>query len=195
MDISICHSVEEFITLFKEYSKTTEDERKTKLLQERDYYHTANKFPQWVQESLESFKQQVIDMASATKPLKTTETFKVQAGYPHEVSVERKRMLREYGIKQDSNIERDEFLIPKLTAQDFLLMAKEENLLSISTPKDTEFIREIVMVDTNTSSTLIIFYVISRKARTISSWTIKKDKNKMFIPKINKFEGWKYRQP
>ena len=134
-------------------------------------------------------------MASATKPLKTTETFKVQAGYPHEVSVERKRMLREYGIKQDSNIERDEFLIPKLTAQDFLLMAKEENLLSISTPKDTEFIREIVMVDTNTSSTLIIFYVISRKARTISSWTIKKDKNKMFIPKINKFEGWKYRQP
>ena len=74
-------------------------------------------------------------------------------------------------------------------------MAKEENLLSISTPKDTEFIREIVMVDTNTSPTLIIFYVISRKARTISSWTIKKDKNKMFIPKINKFEGWKYRQP
>ena len=40
-------------------------------------------------------------------------------------------------------------------------------MISFCTPKDTEFIREIVMVDDKSHDNLNIFYVISRKARVL----------------------------
>lgn len=195
MDETICYSFEDFLNLFNEYSETTQEERKSKLLENRDYYHAANGLPDWFADSLDAFKTQVIDMASPTKPLKTTETFKVQAGYPHEVAETRKVEMRKYGIKQDRNVERGSFLIPKLDAQEFHTLARNENIVSFSTPKDSTFIRELVFVDNQTQSDLVIFYVVGRKARTLSSWAVKKDKDKIFTPQINKFEEWKYRQP
>ena len=73
MDETICYSFEDFLTLFDEYAETTQEERKSKLLENRDYYHAANGLPDWFGDSLDAFKTQVIDMASPTKPLKTTE--------------------------------------------------------------------------------------------------------------------------
>ena len=195
MDETICYSFEDFLSVFNQYAKTNEQERKKKLLEERDYYHSANGFPDWFNESLESFKEQVIDMASPTKPLKTTETFKVQAGYPHEVSRERKQALRDFGIKEDRNVKRDVFLIPKIDAQGFYEVAKADKVVSYSTPKDSNFIREIVVVDTETNSDLFLFYVLGRKAKVLSSWSVKRENNQQFIPEINKNEEWKYRQP
>jgi hypothetical protein len=195
MKTGVCYSVEEFIEVFKEYSKTTESERRTKLLEQRDYYHVVNKFPDWFQDSLDSFKMQVYDMASPTKPLKTTDTFKIQAGYPHEVSLEGKTRLARYGIEQDRNVKRDYYTIPKLTAQTFLNQVREVNVLAFTTPKGSQFMRDVIMVDTYTNPSLIIFYVVNRKARIVASWTVKRDENEKFVPKISKFEEWKYRQP
>ena len=48
-------------------------------------YHKSIFWPEWFNIEIIDFKHQVIDMASPIKAFKATDTFKVQAGYPHEV--------------------------------------------------------------------------------------------------------------
>ena len=57
MDETICYSFEDFLNLFNEYAETTQEERKTKLLENRDYYHAANGLPDWFADSLDAFKR------------------------------------------------------------------------------------------------------------------------------------------
>ncbi len=160
-----------------------------------DFFHTVNGFPEWLEDELNRFNHQVRSMASPKKPLKTTNTFKIQAGYPHEVEKEDKKRLKTYGVNLDKNIKKTKRPFSKLDVQHFTLISKPENLISFSTPKEGRYIRDIVLVDSDSDKELHIFYIISRKARLISTWSIKKDGDQPLKPKLPQSEKQKYRQP
>jgi len=119
METDIWYSLEDFIHHYDDFRESSEQKRREKLLQERDYYHRDSYFPEWVEDEVHQFKMQVLDMASPTKSLKATDTFKVQAGYPHEVEHSNKTRLNKYGITHDKNMALQNKTIPKLDAQLF----------------------------------------------------------------------------
>ena len=82
--------------------------------QSNDFYHRLIYWPDWVDKELCQFTEQVVDMASSKKPFKATDTFKIQAGYPHEVDSEHKEILLERGIKRDSLSEGKKVLHPQV---------------------------------------------------------------------------------
>ena len=188
MEMETWYSFDDFLEVFDGFSKERQ-------LAERDYYHKAIYFPAWVSTSQEEFTKQVTDMASSRKPFKATDTFKIQGGYPHEVDQENQLRLTKLNVKRDINFKNIRERTPKIDMQLFTQLMNKGNMISFCTPKDTEFIREIVMVDDKSHDNLNIFYVISRKARVLSTWSVKKDKNKDFQPKLTKKQKWKYRQP
>jgi|TARA_B100000282_G_C31706801_1_gene479099 hypothetical protein len=166
-----------------------------KELEKLDFYHTVKGFPEWVDDELAYFNQQVRSMASPKKPLKASNTFKLQAGLPHEVERAEKERLKQCGVQTDKNLKRLKRTIDKITIQDYDFIANTSNLISFSTPKDGRYIRDIVLVDTKVDDELDVFYIISRKARLVSLWTIKKSKDNKFIPRLTKKQSKKYRQP
>jgi len=195
MKVGTWYSLEEFVEAFNDHSKATEKERRKKLLSERDYYHKASFYPDWFNDAKDSFLIQVNDMASSTKPFKASDTFKIQGGYPHEVEKDNFARLTKYGINKDINCKANEIMMPKMDTQTFTTLLNNNSIISFCTPKDTNFIREIVVIDETSNPTLIFFYVISRKSRVLSAWSIKKPKEGKFIPKLHPSEVWKYRQP
>ena len=195
MELGTWYGLEDFIKEYNQFAKATQQENREKLLAERDYYHRDSFFPEWMDESQESFVKQVLDMASATKPFKATDTFKIQAGYPHEVEESHKKKLEIYGVRQDKNLSKENLKIPKMNTERFTLLMNGDNLISFCTPKDTDFIRELIVHDSDALEDYHLFYVISRKARILSTWTIKKEKGKQFVSKISSNDSWKYRQP
>ena len=82
------------------------------------------------------------------------------------LAVKRKQELRDFGIKQDRNVKRDVFLIPKIDAQSFYGLSNELKVVSFSTPKDSNFIREVVVVDADSNSDL--FFVLCRRSESQS---------------------------
>tara|TARA_B100000287_G_scaffold433646_1_gene495860 strand:+ start:1233 stop:1799 length:567 start_codon:yes stop_codon:yes gene_type:complete len=188
MEMETWYSFDEFLEVFDDFSKERQ-------IAERDYYHQAVYFPEWKNESEREFIAQVADMASSTKPFKATDTFKIQGGYPHEVERQNQLRLSKLGIRPDINFKKRGERTPKLKLESFTLLMNNNKVVSYCTPKDTQFIREVVLVDDETHENLIIFYVVSRKARVLSTWSAKKENGKTFTPRLDEKNKWKYRQP
>ena len=131
-------------------------------------YHQKVYFPEWFDNNFISFKNQVMDMASPKKPLKASDTFKIQAGYPHEVTQEQKDNLK--------NIQRDTYSNQK------------SNIIEFSTPHDSEYIKDIRVFDNLTHPDLTIIYVVNRKAQIIASWCVLKNNGKFKVKKPDKKE-------
>tara|TARA_R110000824_G_scaffold73688_4_gene187646 strand:+ start:2059 stop:2592 length:534 start_codon:yes stop_codon:yes gene_type:complete len=143
-------------------------------------YHKSIFWPDWFDIKIIDFKHQVIDMASPNKPFKATDTFKIQAGYPHEVMAEQQENINTKGIKRDSLSNKYGITIPKLTATTFLNCVS--TTIAFTTPKESQFIRDIIIVDDTLHDEISFVYVVSRKAQIITAWAEKK-KNKQYILK------------
>lgn len=151
-------------------------------------YHQKVFFPAWFENNFRTFSYQVVDMASPTKSLKCSDTFKIQAGYPHEVTQEQKQNLDK--IQRDSYSSQRNFIIPKLNAKRFIeLTNNRKNIIEFSTPHDSQYIRDIRVFDNDCHSDLTIIYVVNRKAQVISSWTVLKNNGKFKIKKPTKEEA------
>ncbi len=148
-------------------------------------YHRKVYFPDWFEENYESFYSQVFTMSRKAKPFRATDTFKIQAGYPHEVGYENKSRLLNSGIKRDKVSTNHEIKIPKMTREMFYLLSeKKSNPISFTTPIDAQYIRDVILVDDISSDRLSYLYVISRKAQIITAWAEPKyrGKYKMKLP-------------
>tara|TARA_Y100000310_G_C20564516_1_gene754768 strand:- start:466 stop:1020 length:555 start_codon:yes stop_codon:yes gene_type:complete len=148
-------------------------------------YHRKVYFPDWFEENYESFYSQVFAMSRKAKPFRATDTFKIQAGYPHEVGYENKSRLLNSGIKRDKVSTKHEMKIPKMTGEMFYLLSnKEYNPISFTTPKNARYIKDIILVDDISCDRLSYIYVISRKAQIITAWAEPKyrGKYKMKLP-------------
>ena len=94
------------------------------------------------------------------KPLKASDTFKIQAGYPHE-----------------------------LTIQNFIgLINQKSNILEFSTPYDSDYIKDIRVFDNLSHPNLTIIYVVNRKAQIIASWCVLKNNGRFKVKKPDKKE-------
>lgn len=145
-------------------------------------YHRKVYFPKWFETNFRQFTYQVIDMASPTKPLKCSDTFKIQGGYPHEVTKEQKENLE--NIQRDTYTSQREILIPKLTAKRFIELTNDrKNIIEFSTPHDSDYIKDIRVFDNSSHPDLTIIYVVNRKAQIISSWSVLKKNGKFKIKK------------
>ena len=126
-------------------------------------------------------------MASPKKPLKASDTFKIQAGYPHEVTQEQKDNLSK--IQRDTYSSQRDFLIPKLDVQKFIgLTNNPNNVIEFSTPHDSEYIKDIRVFDNACHPDLTIIYVVNRKAQIISSWSVLKNNGKFRVKRPPKEE-------
>ena len=120
-------------------------------------------------------------MSSEKKPFKCSDTFKLQAGYPHEITKERKIELEENGINRDFLSEKYKITIPKLHQEKFISISKGNNIFVFTTPIDSHYIRDITIVDDETHPKLSFIYVLNRKAQIITAWCEKKIKGKYKI--------------
>jgi len=134
-------------------------------------YHRKIYFPDWFDENYESFNLQVSTMSRKAKSFRATDTFKIQAGYPHEVEHENKTRLLNEGIKRDKVSTKHEMNIPKMTGEMFYLLSnKKHNPITFTTPKNAQYIKDIILVDDISSNKLVFTYVVSRKAQIITAW-------------------------
>ncbi len=158
-----------------------------------DYYHKSIYWPEFFTSEIESFKLQVIDMASPKKPFKATDYFKYRAGYPHEISLEQKTKFMDAGIKRDYLTEKENITIPKITIHE--MKDIWENCIGFTTPKGGEFIRDAIFYHEGMNDDLVFVYVINRKAQIIASWSVKKKNGKFKLSKPNGiFKSLKYIQ-
>jgi hypothetical protein len=145
-------------------------------------YHKSIFIPEWFSESYATFKAQVLDMCKKKKPFKATDTFKIQAGYPHEVSYDHKIKLISRGIKQDLYCTQNDKGIPKFDVQSFILFGEDSNsIVSFDSPKDSQYIKNVVIVDTESNNKFSFYYVISRRAQVISAWAEPKRNGKHIL--------------
>ncbi len=147
------------------------------------YYHRAVYWPNWVTQELPAFQKQVHQMSSKTKPLKLTSTAKLQMGYPHEVTADHKAELRTKGIKRDSNSKKLDCLIPKLTLPQLILLWQESNIITTSTPTDSQYLRDITVVDSETHDSLVFCYVVSRRGHVLTAWSEPKPRQGDWTPR------------
>ena len=145
------------------------------------HFHTNVWIPEWYSKYFDSFHNQVMTMASPKKPFKATDYFKVKAGYPHEVTAERKAEITSQGCFRDKLSSKRGITIPKIDVQDFIRLNK--NLIAFTAPSDKDFIRDITVYDDTTDERLAFIYVINRKAQVIAAWCEPKHKGK-YTPKI-----------
>ena len=146
-----------------------------------DAYHKKIFWPDWFVTEISPFNAQVTDMASPIKPFKATDTFKLQAGYPHEVVAEQQKNLINKGIKRDNLSEKYKLSIPKLTLQSFT--NNSNHSIAFTTPNDSKFIRDITIVDDGTHDELAFVYVVNRKAQIITAWSEMKKDNRYILRK------------
>ena len=145
-------------------------------------YHRLVHYPDWFDVEYEGFKKQVMDMASQKKPFKCSDTFKIQAGYPHEVESEQKERLIQNGIKRDYFSRKYKISIPKIDIHKFIkLDLFDKNPIVFTTPKESNYIRDITIVDTESHNKLSFIYIINRRAQIICSWTEPKKNNKYLL--------------
>jgi hypothetical protein len=154
------------------------------LLDFRTYksYHRLIYYPDWFNKEFEDYKAQLIDMAKKSKPLKCTDTFKLQAGYPHEIDSLQKERLLANGIKRDYFSEGQKVTIPKIDIQGFIELAKNNtNPFIFTTPSTSNYIRDITVVDVKSHKKLAFVYVINRKAQVLCAWAEPKKHNKFSL--------------
>lgn len=147
------------------------------------YYHRAVYWPDWFSTELPAFQKQVQQMSSKSKPLKLTSTAKLQMGYPHEVSSQHKTELRDKGIKRDSNSKKLDSLIPKLTLARLVDLWTESNIITTSTPIDSQYVRDITVVDAHTHEQLVFCYVVSRRGHVLTAWSEPKPRQGDWTPR------------
>tara|TARA_R110002074_G_scaffold379134_2_gene557187 strand:+ start:103 stop:663 length:561 start_codon:yes stop_codon:yes gene_type:complete len=147
------------------------------------YYHRAVYWPDWVSTELPAFQKQVIQMSSKSKPLKITNTAKLQMGYPHEVELEHKQKLHTKGIQQDRTVSKKNLTIPKLTLSHLQHLWLEDNLMTVSTPTNSRYLRDVTVVDTETNESLVFCYVVSRRGHVLTAWGEEKTKGGNWHPK------------
>ena len=148
-----------------------------------DFYHRLVFWPDWVVDSMVEFTTQVMDMASATRHFKLTDTFKVQGGYPHEVSKDRKEALSTQGIQRDYLSDNMGVDIPKIDIHKFVSLIERNGLNPIifSTPSNQRYIRDVTIVDDKSHEKLSFVYVINRRAQVITGWAEAKHKGKFSL--------------
>ena len=158
------------------------------------HFHTNVWIPEWYSKYFDSFHKQVMTMASPKKPFKATDYFEIKAGYPHEVTSERKSEIISQGCHRDKLSEKRGIVIPKIDVQDFVRIHK--NLVAFTAPSNKEFIRDITVYDDKTDDKLAFIYIINRKAQVIAAWCEPKVKGK-YNPKIpsDSFKALKYERP
>jgi len=194
MPDEVFHSMEELEQYFIQASRTERKENRKQRLQETDVYHAAIGFPEWFPDELNAFNEQIRSMASAKKPFKASNTFKIQGGYPHEVEGVEKERLLSLGVRADRNMVRSGRVIPKMDIHRHITLSKVSGVVCFSTPKDSRYVRDLVLVDEVSDADFDIFYVVSRKARVVSAWTVQKKKNG-FTPVLDPSKIGLYRQP
>ena len=141
------------------------------------YYHRAVYWPDWIQDELPTFQRQVTQMTSPKKPLKLTATARIQMGYPHEVNTDHKKDLYQRGIKRDAVSAKVTTTIPKLYRQDLQKLWLESNLITASTPTNSNFLRDVTVVDTESHQALVFCYVVSRKGHVLTAWSELKNRD------------------
>lgn len=160
---------------------------------ENDHYHSYYLIPDWFKTELPSFVSQVRKMASPKKPFKATDYFKIKAGYPHEVVQEQKERLIQKGCSRDMLTSKKGITIPKLDIQGFIL--NYENIVGFTTPKDSKFIRDITIYDSDSHDELSFIYIVNRKAQIIAAWSEKKQNGKYSLTKpTNIIKNIKYKK-
>jgi hypothetical protein len=158
-----------------------------------DHYHTHYLIPDWFLKELQPFIAQVQKMASQKKPFKATDYFKIKAGYPHEVVKEQKERLIQRGCSRDILSSKYDVTIPKMDIQTFVL--NYENVIGFTTPKDSQFVRDITIYDIDSHDNLAFIYIVNRKAQVIAGWSEKKVKGKYQIKKPdNLIKNIKYKK-
>ena len=158
-----------------------------------DHYHAHYIIPNWFSKELQPFIAQVQKMASQKKPFKATDYFKIKAGYPHEVVKEQKERLIQKGCSRDVLSYKYNITIPKLDIQTFFLNYK--NIIGFTTPKDSQFVRDITIYDIESHKDLAFIYIVNRKAQVIAGWSEKKAKGKYQIKKPdNLIKNIKYKK-
>ena len=145
------------------------------------HYHTKIYMPDWFNQSIVSFEQQVLKMCSPTKPFKMTDYCKIKSGYPHEVEMERKTTLIQEGCNRDLLSSKKDVKIPKMDIQDFIKL--KNNIIAFTTPQDSLFIRDITVYDKDSHDDIVFIYVINRKAQVITAWSELKEKGRYKIAK------------
>jgi len=156
-------------------------EGRADILDFRNYhsYHRLVFYPKWFEGEYNAFHNQVLEMSKKKKPLKCSDTFKIQAGYPHEVDEGQKVRIEGNGIKRDYLSAKRNTLIPKLDIQRFIkINSYGENPLIFTTPKNSQYIRDITVVDYDSHKSLAFVYIINRKAQIICCWSESKLKGK-----------------
>lgn len=155
------------------------------------HYHTKVWIPSWYEDNFLSFYNQVLKMASPKKFFKATDYFKFKAGYPHEVTMENQKYLKERGCTRDKLSYREGVSIPKINISLFKSISK--NLIGFTAPSEKNFIRDITIYDDSSHESLAFIYVINRKAQVIAAWSEPKKgrKYKARIPK-NLFKTLKF---
>ena len=146
------------------------------------HYHTKIYMPDWFNQSIVSFEQQVLKMCSPTKPFKMTDYCKIKSGYPHEVEMERKTTLIQEGCNRDLLSSKKDVKIPKMDIQDFIKL-KKIIIIAFTTPQDSLFIRDITVYDKDSHDNIVFIYVINRKAQVITAWSELKEKGRYKIAK------------
>lgn len=158
-----------------------------------DHYHAHYLIPDWFSKELQSFIAQVQKMASQKKPFKATDYFKIKAGYPHEVVKEQKERLVQKGCSRDMLSSKHDITIPKMDIQTFVL--NYENVIGFTTPKDSQFVRDITIYDIDSHDELAFVYIVNRKAQVIAGWSEKKVNGKYQIKKPdNLIKNIKYKK-
>ena len=70
-----------------------------------------------------------------------------------------------------------------------------ENVIGFTTPKDSQFVRDITIYDIDTHNDLAFVYIVNRKAQVIAGWSEKKVKGKYQIKKPdNLIKNIKYKK-
>lgn len=141
-------------------------------------YHKLVFWPSWFKDEKTAFYQQIIDMSSPKKSFKVTDTFKMQAGYPHEVEKSHQEILVDKGVKRDKFSNDKKVNIPKLNRNDFSRLWDEKNIFAFTTPTNSKYVRDVGLMDTDTHEKLVFFYIINRKAQIITAWSELKIKGK-----------------
>tara|TARA_R110002020_G_scaffold93966_1_gene226531 strand:+ start:88 stop:639 length:552 start_codon:yes stop_codon:yes gene_type:complete len=142
------------------------------------HYHKLVFWPKWFSQEKKSFEKQVLDMAPPSKSFKVTDTFRIQAGYPHEVEKEHQQILQAKGIKRDKHSFDKKVIIPKLNKKIFLELWKERNIFLFTTPTDAQFVRDIGIIDLQRDEDLAFIYILNRKAQVITAWSEPKKNGK-----------------
>jgi hypothetical protein len=148
------------------------------------YYHLAEYWPSFYDNSRVSCETQILQMSKKKGVMKTTDTVRLQSGYPHELTKDRKNELISQGVKRDAVSSNLQVNIPKLTHSNLQNLLSTNKVMAFTTPDDSEFMRDVTVYDEQTHPKLVFCYVVSRRAQIITAWSELKPKQGHWKPRL-----------